>query len=277
MKINIKDPSVICLGDNCIDRYEYPQRRRFVGGNGVNTAVFAAATGCRTAYAGAVGNDPEGQAVIDKLREKQIDVSCVQIFSSETAWTDVTFENGERVFGEEFYDTVYKYQMTEEVLQYLSGFGIIHNTWMGGTQDKLERIRSKTGSLISMDFGERYSQEFLDQCIEYTDIAFFSTDFGDIKAAQDFVRSIHERGPRYVVETMGKYGAVCSEKGADVYFEPARKIEIVDTLGAGDTFIGTFLGEFAKGTSLADCMKLSTDAAAASCMRSGGFPGCEII
>ena len=68
----MKDSSIICLGDNCIDRYEVPVRRRFAGGNGVNTAVFAAKTGCRTAYAGAVGNDSEGRAILEKLREKNI-------------------------------------------------------------------------------------------------------------------------------------------------------------------------------------------------------------
>lgn len=270
------NPSVICLGDNCIDRYEQPVRRRFVGGNAVNTAVFAAATGCRTAYAGAVGDDAFGRAVREKLTEKGIDVSMMQVYPAETAWTDVTFEENERIFGEEFYDTVRMFRVTEEVIRYLSGFGIIHHTLMGGTEHQLERIRSSCEGLLSMDFGERYSREFLDLCIPFIDIAFFSTDDADVHKAQDFVLSMREKGPRMVIETMGKHGAVCSAGGSEVLYEPARKIRILDTLGAGDTFIGTFLGSFALGAGPEDCMKRATDAAAASCMRFGGFDGCEI-
>lgn len=283
--------SIICLGDNCIDRYEVPIRRRFVGGNGVNTAVFAAATGCRTAYAGAVGDDDGGRAVRRKLQEKGIDVSMIQVYPSETAWTDVTFEENERVFGEEFYDTVRMFRITDDVLAYLNQFGIIHNTFLGGTESQLERIRRHCPGQISMDFGERYNEEFLELCLPFVDIAFFSTDSGDVEEAKRFVKSMHRRGPSLVIETMGKYGAVCSADGTGCLstaslsespspgtpiFESARNIEIVDTLGAGDTFIGTFLGEYAQGQSPAVCMKKATDAAAASCMRFGGFDGCEI-
>lgn len=273
----MKDSSIICLGDNCIDRYEVPVRRRFAGGNGVNTAVFAAKTGCRTAYAGAVGNDSEGRAILEKLREKNIDVSLVQVYPSETAWTDVTFVNNERVFGVEFYDTVRMYQINEEVLKGLSAYGIIHNTFMGGTEEKLEMIRDYTGSLLSMDFGERYSEEFLDLCIPHVDLAFFSTDDEGIEQAGRFAQSMLHYGPSHVILTMGKYGAVYAGPGGGFCYEPAEKIEVVDTLGAGDTFIGTFLGEFAQGTDPAVCMKKATRAAAESCMRSGGFEGCEIF
>ena len=92
-----------------------------------------------------------------------------------------------------------------------------------------------------------------------------------------FIRSLHQRGPSLVIETMGKHGAVCSKCGFDPIFEPARKIAIVDTIGAVATFIGTFLGEYVQGQDAAECMKKATDAAAVSCMRFGGFDGCEII
>lgn len=270
-------PSVVCLGDNCIDRYEEPVRRRFVGGNAVNTAVFAAATGAGCAYAGAVGNDPEGKAVKEKLQEKGIDISMVQVYPSETAWTDVHFEEKERIFGEEFYDTVKMFQVTDEVLERLSEFGIIHHTLLGGTEKELERIHRHCPGLQSMDFGERYTRDFLDQCITHLDLAFFSTDDPNVSQAETFVRDMSRRGPALVVETMGKYGAVCYSRTEGCLFEPARKIEIVDTLGAGDTFIGTFLGMLAQGKTLPDCMKQATNAAAKSCLRSGGFDGCEIF
>ena len=273
----MKQGSIVCLGDNCIDRYEEPVRRRFVGGNGVNTAVFAAATGCPTAYAGAVGDDEGGRAVREKLREKGIDVRMIQVYPSETAWTDVTFEENERIFGEEFYDTVHLFRITDEVLDWLSGFTVIHNTFLGGTEGQLERIRTHCPGQLSMDFGERYSEAFLQMCLPFVDIAFFSTDSDDVEAAKAFVSGMHKRGPSMVIETMGKYGAVCSVSGREPIFEPARRIAIVDTLGAGDTFIGTFLGEYVQGREPDICMKKATDAAAASCMRFGGFDGCEIL
>lgn len=60
-------------------------------------------------------------------------------------------------------------------------------------------------------------------------------DFESQKEAMDI---FHSRGVRYVVLTLGGNGAAISDGGKLVSHIPARKVNVVDTTGAGDTFVG---------------------------------------
>lgn len=270
-------PSIVCFGDNCIDQYDYPTKRQFVGGNALNTAVHAKEAGCKTSYVGSIGKDANGRAVLDKLRKKGIDVSHVQAFNAETAWTKVSLKGGERQFLEEYLGPQEQFQLTDEVLNYLFQHTIIHNTWQGGTEHKLPVFKSHGNSLLSMDFGERYPQEFLDTCIPYIDIAFFSMDPDKADRARNFAHSMHARGPKYVVVTMGRSGSIVLCNDDQFYFAPAKTIKVVDTLGAGDTYIGTLLAAFVAQKPVPECMELATAAAAKTCSFFSGFEGSEIL
>lgn len=266
MKIN----SIVFFGDNCVDKYDKPEKKEFVGGNALNAAVHAAETGCPVSYIGCIGKDREGEQVLKKCRERGIDVSFVQSFDLPTAWTRVELHGGERNFVEEYLFPKGSFRLTEEVLNYIGAHFLIHNTWQGGTEDYLAEFR-KRGVKVSMDFGERYSEEFLDGCISETDVAFFSVSPEEADTAGKFAREMNRRGPGMVVVTAGKHGSFVSVKNDSVYFEPARVIDAVDTLGAGDTYIGTFLAYYAAGNGIRQCMLKATDEAARNCMISGGF------
>ncbi len=269
--------SVVCFGDNCVDRYDAPEKRQFAGGNAVNTAVHCRAAGCKTSYVGSVGRDAGGQAVLQKLREREIDVSQVQQFDAETAWTKVVLLDKERQFLEEYLGPKDSFRFTPQLFTYLSNHTVIHNTWQGGTEHQLARFQQAGGALVSMDFGERYSQEFLDLCIPHVNIAFFSMAPSQLEQAREFAPQMHQRGPDYVVVTVGKSGSVVSHRTQGVFFEPPYPVEVVDTLGAGDTYIGTFLAAFVQQQTIPACMKLATQAAAKNCSIFGGFAGSEIL
>lgn len=52
------------------------------------------------------------------------------------------------------------------------------------------------------------------------------------------MNAFHAKGVRYVVLTLGGDGAAISDGGRVVMHIPARKVNAVDTTGAGDTFVG---------------------------------------
>lgn len=269
--------TVVCIGDNCIDRYDFPTKRRFVGGNAINTAVHAREAGCPTSYVGSVGMDSNGRAILQTLQSRGIDTSQVQVFDAETAWTQVSLTDGERRFTEEYLGPVERFRWSEAVYRYLFSHFLIHNTWQGGTEKQLPIFREKGKSLLSMDFGERYSEEFLHNCIPYVDIGFFSMDPDSADGAIDFARRMNGLGPSIVVVTMGKRGSVVSRNQTETYFTPAKSIKPVDTLGAGDTYIGTFIAAFVQGNPIRQCMERATAAAAKNCMLFSGFAGSEIL
>lgn len=60
----------------------------------------------------------------------------------------------------------------------------------------------------------------------------------DFDAQKKAMAAFHSRGVRYVVLTLGANGAAISDGGKIISHIPARKVQAVDTTGAGDTFVG---------------------------------------
>ena len=52
------------------------------------------------------------------------------------------------------------------------------------------------------------------------------------------MKAFHMMGVRYVALTLGSSGAAISDNGKLVAVVPTRKVNVVDTTGAGDTFVG---------------------------------------
>lgn len=78
--------------------------------------------------------------------------------------------------------------------------------------------------------------------------AFCSFD-GTDEEAREHLRFIHSLGPEIASLTRGAKGCILYD-GCEFYVQPATKIQKqVDTMGAGDSFITTFMVSFT------DCMK----------------------
>ena len=71
--------------------------------------------------------------------------------------------------------------------------------------------------------------------------------------------------------TCGAAGSVASD-GKTTARMDARPVDVVDTLGAGDTFIAGFLVARIGGRDLVQCLEAARDVAAATCGHLGGFP-----
>lgn len=265
----------LCIGDNCIDRYLPPMNQCFVGGNALNTAVHMKLAGCNVSYMGAVGEDDDGRAILDVLAKKQIDVSHCQIYPTNTAYTTVQIaEDGNRYFLHEDRGATVNLQIDEAVLDYIHGFKLVHNTWLGGTEGYLDAFHNHSGNYVSMDFGERYSKDFIDKTIQYVDVAFFSTNSDEHSIAEKVAKTMYQRGPKLVVVTMGSKGSIAYD--GHVTFQPAEEVEVVDTLGAGDTFIATFLAHWVTGKAIDQCMALASKAAAHTCTIFGAWEGSRL-
>ena len=71
-----------------------------------------------------------------------------------------------------------------------------------------------------------------------------------------------------VVLTLGERGAVYADATQYVY-EPAIKSEVVDTVGAGDTFTGYFIYGMLNNQSVEECLKMATTASSIVISRHG--------
>lgn len=267
----------VSVGDNCIDTYRPPFNKKYVGGNAVNVAIHMHKAGCSAAYLGAVGQDADGLVTIDRLREQGVATDHVQILPGNTAYTIVELTpEGERQFIHEDMGPARHFALSEADLVYIGQHDLVHNTWLGGTEDYLPAYRRFPGLLVSMDYGERYTQDFFDRTIANVDLAFFSMEPGHMRAAHELATGAARRGPKVVVVTLGYDGSLAFSDGR-VYFQPAIPVKVVDTLGAGDTYIAYFLVSRLMGKSVPAGMDLAAKAAAQTCKYFGAWENSEIV
>ena len=120
---------------------------------------------------------------------------------------------------------------------------------------------------VAFDFADREQGPVLDAAAPYVDYAFFSRreDSGELR---DFLRAFRQRGPKVVVATLGEHGSLAWNGEA---FIPcgAVRCPVVDTMGAGDSFIAGFLMAWLKKESIPACMRAGAENAAVTL----GYPG----
>ena len=87
------------------------------------------------------------------------------------------------------------------------------------------------------------------------------------------MRTIMDMGPEIVVFTFGERGCVGISKD-EPYFElPAFKVDVVDTVGAGDVYHGAFVAGLAAGRTVRDTARFASAVSAIKCTRIGGRAG----
>jgi ribokinase len=77
---------------------------------------------------------------------------------------------------------------------------------------------------------------------------------------------------RSAVVTAGAIGAYVLHRGERTHLPAARVDRVVDTTGAGDTFVGALAAELARGADLLGAARLAVRAAALSVQAAGAQP-----
>ncbi|MCI1787214.1 MAG: ribokinase [Actinomyces sp.] len=77
---------------------------------------------------------------------------------------------------------------------------------------------------------------------------------------------------RSVVVTLGADGALLIRAGRTPLHAPGRRVDVVDTTGAGDATVGTLAAQLANGRDLADALRAGNEAGA----RAVQIPGAQI-
>lgn len=261
----------VCVGDNCIDYYLPPFDRRFIGGNALNVAVHMQTGGVSAAYVGVVGDDADGKRVLEGLTHKGLDVSRVRILPGQTAQTHIQLTaQGDRQFVYEYLGPQEELLLDEETIRFILGHRLLHTTQNGGILRYLPRFRESSQTLISFDFGERCPPEFIERVVGLTDVAFFSLPEEMAGQAEDLAQRMASKGPRLVVVTLGSEGSLAFD--GQFHRQSTERVAVVDTLGAGDCYIGAFLARWLMQETLPTCMQAASRAAAQACTHFGAWP-----
>ena len=90
------------------------------------------------------------------------------------------------------------------------------------------------------------------------------------QAIPDVLAALHAMGPRVVVLTRDKDGALMSA-GGQVYEAPGIDVEVLDTTGAGDTFAGVLGACYVRNETLQTALRYANCAATLECTRRGAI------
>lgn len=265
--------TAVAVGDNCIDNYHCPIKRTFVGGSALNVAVALHWCGITTSYVGAVASDKNGKKIISMLKAEGINISMIQTLPGVTAVTDVKLADGDRVFLQENFGVMNKFYLDNKMLKFILKHKLIHNTYSGQTVEYLPIFR-EAGAIISFDYSNMQDKALLAQTLPFVDIAFVSVIYRDIEIVKKQIKKLANRGPQIIVATMGSMGSLAFKEN-HFWFQNAIPIEkIVDTLGAGDSFIGTFLSGWLKKKAMEIILKEAAIKANKTCRHYGAWIAC---
>ena len=233
--------SVVGFGDNVVDIYTH-SNKQYPGGNCVNFAVYAKMFGAkRSAYMGYFGTDVNADHVIEALHNEKIEtVKCKKI-SGENGYSRCKLENGDRVFldyNEGGVRSRHIYELDEFDIEYLKQFDLVHcgNYYM---ESQLPKIK-EANIPLSFDFSDDSTEEYYMQIAPLVTYAFCSYD-GTDEEVKKHLKKVSDLGPEIVCASRGAKGCMlyCNGKYYEQKAVPIEKV--VDTMGAGDSLITTFM------------------------------------
>jgi len=260
---------IVGVGDNTVDIYGH-RRMKFPGGNAVNVAVLAHRYGAEAAYLGWLGKDERGSLVLNSLKEEGLDIShCRVMEGMASSYSTVTVINGDRIFGESNPGASQHLHLTDEDLDYIATFDLVHTSVYSHLEKQITALKSAS-HLLAFDLSQRYERSYLERILPHVDIAFLSlASIADIEQDR-LMRAMIELGPKLVVVTRGKEGSWVFD-GKFLYHQGIIAVEAVDSLGAGDAFAARFLVEYHSGTPVPAAMERAAHSAAENCSHFGAF------
>lgn len=240
---------VLGLGDNVVDKYMH-NRTMYPGGNALNFAVYAKMSGCESAYLGNFGDDNEGEHVYETISSLGLDTSRCRFLKGENGAAKVKIEAGDRVFlgsNKGGVSNQHPLELTNMDRKYIAGFDIVHTSIFSHIETQLPLVR-EAAPFLSMDFSNYASSEYLKANCPYIDCACISC--GEDMPEEEIRKqtdSIIAYGCKHIViATRGAKGSLVYVDG-NVYRQSPCLVAAKDTMGAGDSFITSFLISYVEG------------------------------
>ena len=243
----MKHDRIIAIGDNVCDKY-LSRGKMYPGGQCVNTCVYVTMNGAKAAYLGKYGNDEVADCVHNTLVKLGIDDSHCRKFAGENGFALVTLINNDRVFLGSNKGGIAKenpYNFTEEDFSYIKEFQLIYTNLNSYIEDDLEKLK-ETGVPIAFDFSTRWTDEYLKKVCPYVTVAIFSCAHLDRINREIEMRKAQANGVKVVLGTVGEDGSYVLYKNKIYYAKAVHADDVIDTMGAGDSYFSSFLCSLLK-------------------------------
>ncbi len=261
------------VGDNCIDNY-VELGKRFPGGNALNFTIYASRLdGVEADYVGIVGTDDNGMYVLDQIKEQGLDIQHIIMEEGTTAVTKILIRDGDRVFDDYIEGVQENTVLPYGNLPNPEDYDLIHFTVWGFGREHVQKLKEATNCILSCDFSGQLDDPRTD-IMPHLNFSFFSGSHLIEKGVdpESVLRNLKEKTPRIVIMTLGEYGSMVYD-GVSIYRGEAIPVDVVDTLGAGDSYIASFLVSQLKGDTIQKSIREGHLAAKEICKKLGAWGG----
>src|SRR5829696_7405579 len=241
------------------------------GGKGANQAAAAALLGAGVTFLGRVGDDGFGEPLVRALAEEGPDSSTGTAFITVTpdgenaitvapgANRRLTVEDVDAASGTigEAKVLVVQMEIPPEVVRRAVEVASANETRaLVNLAPPFEVPQALLEKLDPLVLNEHEAAFLLGERVEGVD--------GALSAASE----LSDLGPRSVVVTVGEDGAVFAN-GTSAEHLTAPRVEVVDTTGAGDAFVGALAARLADDAPLEDAVAYAVRAGAAAVTKEG--------
>lgn len=249
------------------------------GGKGANQAAAAARAGARTRFFGCVGADGNGALLRESLSAAGVDVDGLRVVDrpTGTAMILVTPDGENSIVLSPGANHAVDVATAEAMSPWADADILVLNLEIphASVQCAVEgAVRAGVRVVLNAAPAATVPDEVIAVCdplVVNEHEARIVLGEGQELAADDFAglaRALLARGARSVVITLGAAGAIVAD-AEGLSRVAAHRVEVVDTTGAGDAFVGATACELARGADLASAVGFATGMAALSVQRKG--------
>jgi sugar/nucleoside kinase (ribokinase family) len=257
------------------------RRERHAGGLTGTALVAAARMGCRSVYAGTLGDDEFSRFIIEGLVTEGVSTEWIvrraearpyhsTIIVDMRDKTRTILSDSTGVIGADD-------SLPEESLILSSCVLFVDHVGLVGML-RAARIARRAGIPVVADFEQCHPAPF-DELFALSDHLILPVEFAcEITGAPDgraAAKALWDESRSAVVVTNGAGGSwfFSSERPGTAYHQPAFPVPVVDTTGCGDVFHGVYAACLSRGMTMAERVRFASAAAAIKATRVGGQKG----
>lgn len=253
------------------------------GGDGMNVAINASKLSNEVGMIGCIGDDNFGRMLQRQLKLNHVDIRGLMVDrTASTSSVIVLIRNdGKRCFL--FHGGAnHVFEFNNINIDLLKDASIIHiggfyqmPRFDGDGTAKLMRLAKEMHKTTTLDVNWDHSGKWrktIEDTLKYVDYFIPSEEEAALISGQKIPEKIADTlldmGTKNVLIKMGEKGAYFKNNESS-FLISTHKVKVIDTTGAGDSFVGGFLTGLAKGWNMHDCARLAT-ASAAFCVQEIG-------
>lgn len=280
-------PIVLSLGELLWDML--PSGKR-AGGAPVNFAYHAMMNGADGYSVSAVGEDELGDELLAETAKAGIH-AVIQRNAWPTSTVEVELRNGipeytiiKNVAWDHILYTKQLIEVVEQADAVCYGTLALRSPESHATITELLK-RTKPGAMKFFDInlrGDHYSKELIEELLKEATVfkindeeLLLLRDMFDIRgtSGEDASRWFLEQYKLdYVILTAGSAYSTIISKNGEISTVDTPHVEVVDTVGAGDSFSGTFTARILLGDTLTEAHRKAVNTAAYVCTANGAWP-----